>query len=304
MIPSLRKMLVAPLALVPESLVWKLSQRYIAGTSLESAADCVQDLNAQGCLATVDVLGEDSNSELEVQTAADIYRAAFDLIEVRQLKCNASVKLSDLGLRFDPELCVKIMRSLLAQAAGLENFVRIDMEDASVTSATLALYRQLRETENNVGVVIQARLHRSRVDVRALLHDNLANVRLCKGIYAEPADIAYVDDKDIQQAFMELLEMLLHGGAERVCIATHDPLLIEHAEQALTRLNVEKDRYEFQMLLGVAEDLRSRLVAKGHPLRVYVPFGERWYAYSMRRLRENPRIAMHIVRNIFKPRGR
>jgi proline dehydrogenase len=196
------------------------------------------------------------------------------------------------------------MRSLLTKAAESRNFIRIDMEDASVTTATLELYGRLREAHSNVGAVIQARLHRSRADVRALLDGNIANVRLCKGIYAEPEDIAYRDDSDIQQAYMQILEQLFQGNAERVCIATHDPLLVEHAEHTLRRMQIDKSRYEFQMLLGVAEDLRSVLIARGHPLRVYVPFGERWYAYSMRRLRENPRIAMHIVRNVFRRRGR
>lgn len=300
----LQKLLVAPLALVPEPLVWKLSQRYIAGTDLASAAQCVSELNALGCRATIDVLGEDSTSKSEVETAAGVYRAAFELIDAKDLDCNASVKLSDLGLRFDPSLCEEIMSALLGRARTFGNFIRIDMEDASVTTATLDLYRRLRTTQQNVGVVIQARLRRSRSDVRALLNDGIANVRLCKGIYAEPEEIAYRDDREIQQSYMELLEQLFRGHAERVCIATHDPVLVEHAEQTVARIGIDNDRYEFQMLLGVAEELRARLVARGHGLRVYVPFGERWYAYSMRRLHENPRIAMHIVKNIFKPRRR
>jgi proline dehydrogenase len=177
--------------------------------------------------------------------------------------------------------------------------VRIDMEDSSVTSITLDLYRRLREEHDNVGAVIQACLRRSSEDLGQLLGDGLANVRLCKGIYIEPEEIAWTDADDIRHSYKALLEQLFEGGATRVGIATHDPHLVDHAEALIERLGINESRYEFQMLLGVAEPLRDRLVASGHRVRVYVPFGERWHPYSMRRLRENPAIAGHIVRNLF-----
>ena len=293
------RMLVAPLPIVPRSVVWQLSQRYIAGTNLDSAYKTVAALNGLGCSATIDVLGEDSMTREEVTTAETLYLAALDGIEGRDLDCNASVKLSDMGLHFDSDLCYEVMERLVAAAKAHDNFVRIDMEDSSVTSTTLDIYRKLRARHDNVGAVIQACLRRSEQDIEDLLRDGLAHIRLCKGIYVEPEDIAFTDADEIRDAFKSLLETLFEGGATKVGIATHDPLLIAHAERTLQRLKVEKSRYEFQMLLGVAGTMRTRLVGAGHPLRVYVPFGERWHAYSMRRLRENPGIAMHIVRNLF-----
>jgi proline dehydrogenase len=175
------------------------------------------------------------------------------------------------------------------------------MEDSSVTSITLDIYHRLRERHDNVGTVIQACLRRSSDDVARLLDEGLANLRICKGIYVEPEKVAWTDADDIRRSYQALLEQLFEGGATRVGIATHDPVLVEHAEALIERLGIDRSRYEFQMLLGVAEALRDRLVASGHPLRVYVPFGERWHPYSMRRLRENPAIAGHIVRNLFSP---
>jgi proline dehydrogenase len=172
------------------------------------------------------------------------------------------------------------------------------MEDSSVTTATLDIYRDLRRRNDKVGIVIQSCLRRSADDVAGLLEEGPTDVRLCKGIYIEPEEIAFCDADEIRDSFDRLLEQLLEGGA-RVGIATHDPILVAHAERMIEDMAIGKDRYEFQMLLGVAGKLRRELVARGHPLRVYVPFGELWYAYSLRRLRENPDIAGHILRNLF-----
>lgn len=295
----LHKLIVAPLAYVPKPIVWQLSQRYVAGEDLEAAVRTVRAINSIGCRATVDVLGEDSTQLTEVETARDLYFAALAGIEEEKLDCNASVKLSDLGLRFDTELTFDVIESIVEHAGQRDNFVRIDMEDASVTDITLDIYRRLREKHDNVGTVVQSCLRRTEADVQSLLDAGIAHLRLCKGIYIEPENIAWTGADDIRESYMRLLEQLLEGGASKVGIATHDPILVEHALTTIRRLGVDQSRYEFQMLLGVAGTLRSRLVADGHPLRVYVPFGERWHAYSMRRLRENPGIAMHIVRNLF-----
>ena len=295
----LHRLLIAPLPYVPKPIVWQLSQRYIAGVDIASAGRTVRDLNAAGCSATLDVLGEDSTGREEVETARHLYLEALDGIHAERLDCNVSVKLSDMGLRFDEEYCFAVMESLVRKAADCGNFVRIDMEDSSVTSITLDVYRRLRRNHDNVGTVIQAALRRSRNDVSKLLAEGLAHIRVCKGIYVEPDDIAFTDADEIRRSYMSLIEQLFDGGAEKVAIATHDPVLVEHAEGLIGRLGIDRSRYEFQMLLGVAGTIRERLVADGHPLRVYVPFGERWYPYSMRRLRENPEIAMHIVRNLF-----
>jgi len=295
----LHRLLIAPLPYVPQSVVWQLSQRYIAGTDLEGAYKTVRNLNEIGCGATVDVLGEDSAGIAEVEAARDLYLEALTGLSEQLLDCNVSIKLSDMGLRFDAGLCHEVLEAIIESAGRYGNFVRIDMEDSSVTSATLDIYRKLREEHKNVGTVIQSCLHRSKDDVQALLDADIAHIRLCKGIYVEAEDIAYTDPDDIRRSYQELLVQLFEGGATKVAIATHDPLLVRHAEETITRLDIDKSRYEFQMLLGVAGTMRARLISEGHPLRVYVPFGERWHAYSMRRLRENPGIAMHIIRNLF-----
>ena len=293
------RVLIASMQLLPRSLIWQFSRRYIAGTQLADAYQTAQELNAAGCSATVDVLGEDSIRPEQVSAACDLYLQALDGIRSATLDCNVSIKLSEMGLRFDVDLCKEVMRKLLSSARDHGNFVRIDMEDSSVTSVTLDIYRELRKEYDNVGTVIQSCLKRSEADVQELLQGGPTNIRLCKGIYIEPEDIAWRDADDIRHSFQRLLEQLLRGGATRVGIATHDPLLVAHAEDIIRELDIPRDRYEFQMLLGVAGRLRNDLVAKGHPLRVYVPFGELWFNYSMRRLRENPNIAGHIVGNLF-----
>jgi proline dehydrogenase len=293
------QVVVATMPLIPRPLVWRFSQRYIAGTSLDDAYDTVRELNAASCSATIDVLGEDSTSTDQVDAAADQYLQAIRDIQTHSLHCGISVKLSEMGLRFDVDRCRQALRALASSASEQDCFVRIDMEDSSVTSVTLDIYRELRNEFDNVGIVIQSCLRRSEQDIADLLQEGSTDVRLCKGIYIEPEEIAFVDADENRSSFNRLLEQLFDGGATRVAIATHDPALVEYAEDMIGKLRIPKDRYEFQMLLGVAGTLRRELVAKGHPLRVYVPFGELWYAYSLRRLRENPNIAGHIVRNLF-----
>jgi len=290
---------VATMPLVPRPLVWRFSQRYIAGTSLDDACRTVRELNAVNCTATIDVLGEDSTSEQQVEAAAAEYLRAIRDIQSHALRCGISVKLSEMGLRFDVDRCRQAIHTLASSAKERGSFLRIDMEDSSVTTVTLDIYRQLRQEFENVGIVIQSCLRRSEQDIADLLDEGPTDVRICKGIYIEPEDIAFVDADENRSSFNSLLEQLFDGGATRVAIATHDPALVTYAEDMIEKMGVTKDRYEFQMLLGVAGTLRRELVAKGHPLRVYVPFGELWYAYSLRRLRENPNIAGHIFRNLF-----
>jgi proline dehydrogenase len=274
---------------MPRSLIWRISRRYIAGTQLSDARRTIRELNAAGCSATIDVLGEDSASAEQVEAARNLYLEAIQDIRSASLDSGVSVKLSEMGLRFDVAQCKEAMCELLATARTHGIFVRIDMEDSSVTSVTLDIFRDLRKEFDNVGVVIQSCLRRSEQDVAELLSGGPTDVRLCKGIYIEPEAIAYRDADDIRDSYRKLLQQLLDGGATRVGIATHDPALVAHAEQVIRKRDVDKDRYEFQMLLGVAGTLRRDLVGKGHPLRVYVPFGELWFDYSMRRLREHSR---------------
>ena len=298
----LQRAIVAAMPLVPRPLIWRFSQRYIAGTTLDDACRVARQLNETGCSATIDVLGENCTTTTQVDEAVELYLSAIDHIRTQSLDCGLSVKLSELGLRFDPACARDALHRLLQAASGSGLFVRIDMEDSSVTDVTLDVYRDARAQYANVGIVLQSCLRRSAADVTALLRDGFTDVRLCKGIYIEPEKIAYTAAGDIRQSFRDLLVALLESGRSRVGIATHDPLLVEHARQTLRALAVPREAYEFQMLLGVAGPLRRQLVAAGHPLRVYVPFGEHWHAYSMRRLRENPNIAGHIVGNLFKRR--
>jgi len=253
----------------------------------------VRALNEDGKLATVDVLGEEITRESDARAIAQAYRDVFTAIEREHLDSNVSVKLTGLGLNLSYDLCRDDLESVLLEAARLGNFVRIDMEDSSTTSETLRMYRELRERgHDNVGVVLQAYLRRTLDDIEALA-DLTPNVRLCKGIYVEPAAIAFTDADDVRANYVRALDALFDAGSY-VGIATHDEWLIG---EALTRVGgMSPSAYEFQMLLGVRDRRAGELVAAGHRLRVYVPFGEHWYQYSLRRLQENPAMAGTIAR--------
>ncbi len=295
----LHRTIVGAMPLVPQPIVWRFSRRYIAGTHLEDAYDTVRKLNAEGSTGTIDVLGEDSTCEEEVQAALALYFEALDGIASDSLRTGISVKLSELGLRYDTGRCEAAMDALLSAADEHGTFVRIDMEDSTTTDATLSIYSKVRQKFARVGVAVQSCLHRSEEDVRALLDEGPTDVRLCKGIYIEPEEISYRDADDIRDSYNRILDLLLADDTARVGIATHDPPLVDYAVDALQRFGVDRDRYEFQMLLGVAGPLRRKLLAGGHDVRVYVPFGELWYHYSMRRLRENPHMVGHILKNLF-----
>jgi proline dehydrogenase len=270
---------------VPKPLVQLFSARYIAGPTLADAVRVVQRLNGDGKLATVDVLGEEITHDNEAGAIARAYLDVLHAIERNDLAANVSVKLTGLGLNLDYDLCRANLRSVVSQG----KFVRIDMEDSSTTNDTLRLYRELREDGyDNVGIVLQAYLRRTLDDVYALADLN-PNVRLCKGIYVEPASLAFTDYEAVRANYVKALQAL-STTASHVAIATHDEWLIEEALRALP------PSYEFQMLLGVREERATQLVRDGHKLRVYVPFGEHWYRYSLRRLQENPAMAGTIAR--------
>jgi proline dehydrogenase len=289
----LDKAIVLMLPVVPKPVVQLFSSRYIAGSTLDEAIEVVGTLNGAGKLATVDVLGEEITRESEARAIAQAYCDAFTAIERDHLDSNVSIKPTALGLDLSYELCRENLETVLVEAARYGNFVRIDMEDSATTSDTLRLYRELREAGfDNVGVVLQAYLHRTLDDVRELA-DLEPNVRLCKGIYVEPHTIAFTGYEDVRANYVRALDALLETGAY-VGIATHDEWLIG---QALERVDeMDTADYEFQMLLGVRERRASELVAAGHRLRVYVPFGEHWYQYSLRRLQENPTMAGTIAK--------
>ncbi len=291
--------IVRALPAVPRQVVKRLSSRYIAGTTLAEACDVVRELNAHGKEATLDVLGEEVTLREEAIGLRDAYRRALDTIEEDGLRSNVSVKLTALGLKLDRGLCRADLTAVVEEAARFDNFVRIDMEDSSTTSETLALYRQIREEgHDNLGVVLQAAMKRSLSDIGGL-GDLRPNVRVCKGIYVEPPEIAYQEDEIIRLNFLDALEALFDIGSY-VAIATHDDWLIGEALALVERLGLGRDDYEFQMLLGVRAELGDGLVREGHRLRIYVPFGRRWYEYSIRRLQENPKIAGYVAIDTLK----
>jgi proline dehydrogenase len=291
--------IVRALPAVPKPVVRRLSARYIAGPELADARRVVAELNAAGKLATVDVLGEEITNAHEARAIARAYLDVLDAIDADGLDANVSVKLTGLGLEVDPELC----RANLAAIAERGTFVRIDMEDSSTTDATLELYRDLTgEGFENLGVVLQAMLRRTEDDARALAG---ANVRLCKGIYIEPPELAFRDFDEVRASYVRTLETLLDGGCY-VGIATHDEWLLEQGLRAVRERGLDPLEYEFQMLLGVRPELGDRLIRDGHRLRIYVPFGRHWYEYSLRRLQENPKIAGYVAgdlgRSLFRRR--
>jgi proline dehydrogenase len=290
----LDRAIVRFLPVVPKPVVRRISERYIAGTEIEDACRVVRELNDAGKMATIDVLGEEIEKREEALEIAREYGDVFATIEREQLDSNVSVKLTGLGLKLGYEFCRENLASLVLGAGQRSNFVRIDMEDSSCTDDTLRIYRDLRaDGLDNVGIVLQAALRRTVDDVHELAGLGL-NVRLCKGIYLEPPEIAYQDFEEVRESFVRSLAALLEGGAY-VGIATHDEWLVSEALRLLERYGRGRDDYEFQMLLGVREPLGDRLVHDGHRLRIYVPFGRHWYSYSLRRLQENPKIAGYIA---------
>jgi proline dehydrogenase len=296
----LDKAISLALPAVPKPIVGYFSKRYIAGPSREDAFRVVRELEREGAMATLDILGEFISTLTEADANT---RAYVDLVQAiaaeKLLGANVSVKLTALGLLLDRARCLDNMRILVRAVAEADTFIRIDMEDSQCTDATLDVYRALRaEFPGRVGVVLQARLRRTLDDVDALTVEG-ANFRLCKGIYVEPRQIAFTDPEIIRENFTLALERMIERNAY-VGIATHDERLVWEALRLIWRFGLTPDRYEFQMLLGVEDELRRILLKAGHRLRVYVPYGEQWYAYSVRRLRENPQIAGYAFKAMLK----
>jgi proline dehydrogenase len=295
----LDRAIVRVLPAVPKPVVKRLSQRYIAGPELVDACRVVSRLNAAGKMATIDVLGEEVTRSEAATALLEEYEEVFETIVREGLDSNVSVKLTGLGLKLDRDFCRDNLGTLVRWAAERQNFVRVDMEDSSTTSDTLAIYRGLRaEGLDNVGVVLQAYMRRTLDDVAALA-DLRPNVRVCKGIYVEPPEIAYQGDDTVRFNFVETVSALVAADAY-VAVATHDEWVIAEVLRLLEERAVGGDRYEFQMLLGVRKDLGDELVREGHRLRIYVPFGRQWYEYSLRRLQENPKVAGYIARDTLK----
>ena len=291
----LDRAIVRMLPAVPKPVVRRLSAPYIAGPTLADARAAVARLNDDGKLATIDVLGEEISRPEEAEAIAQAYLDVLAAIEDDGLESSISVKLTGLGLKLDHALCRGHLEAVVRAAAGQGSFVRIDMEDSSCTDETLALYRELREDgHENLGIVLQSMLRRTVADIGAL-SDLQPSVRLCKGIYVEPATIAFHEFEAVRANFLAALDALLAAGCY-VGIATHDEWLLLRSLERIADLR--DDEYEFQMLLGVREARASELVAAGHRVRVYVPFGRRWYEYSLRRLQENPKLAGYVAGDV------
>jgi proline dehydrogenase len=294
-------LVVASLPIIPKSIVRLVAQRYIAGATLSDAVRVTQDLMARGATSTIDVLGEFVTSRERAIDETAMQARVIDAISRNNLSSYLSVKPTSLGLDIDEDFAYENIASLVRAASAVGVFVRMDMENTPYTDRTLDFYRRLRrDGYDNVGVVIQAYLRRSEADVRSLLEYE-PSVRLCKGIYVESEEHAFKDPDAIRTNYRSLLRLLLDGTG-RTHIATHDEALIVDAEAAVRERGLAKDRYEFQMLLGVREDRRDVLIRNGHGVRIYVPFGEDWYGYSTRRLKENPQVAGYVAKAVLTGR--
>ncbi len=285
--------------LVPKPIVGRVASRYVAGESLDDAVRVIRELNNEGAMTTVDVLGEEVTQRSKAEGAVTEYVRLLDRIEAEGLDANISIKPTLVGLKIDEGLCSEMVEVLLVHAAGHSSFVRIDMEDHSCTDGTLRVYTNARERHDNVGIVLQAYMRRTISDINDLM-PLTPNVRICKGIYREPRAIAWKDFDTVRSNFTHAMEKLLVGGCY-VGIATHDEHLVWAGMRAVDQLGLDREQYEFQMLLGVDPELRRIILDAGHRLRVYVPYGRDWYPYSIRRLRENPTVARHVMRAMASP---
>jgi len=294
--------------------VRRMAERFIAGDKLEDALKAILMLNGKGINASLDHLGEHTTNANEALQATQDILKALDEIERSGARANISVKLTQIGLAVDAALCAENLRLILEHAWNLGNFIRIDMEDSSVTQVTLDTLRQMRrQGYQNVGIVIQAYLYRSEADIEDLTKD-CTKVRLCKGAYKEPAKVAYPQKRDVDAAYDRLMDLLLRGTLEHSCpvsgedgkvppvasIATHDEKRILFARDLAKRLDLPKNALEFQMLFGIRRDLQEQLVAEGFSVRIYVPYGTQWYPYFMRRLAERPANVWFILSNFFR----
>lgn len=291
------KVIVGVLPLFPKKLVRIFANRYIAGDKLSEAINVVKMLNSKNILSTMDVLGESIKDKNEAVKSKDESLEVLDGINETGIDSNLSIKLTMLGLNIDFGLCLSLVTEILEKAKSYNNFVRIDMEDSSVTEDTIKIFESVRKKFDNVGLVLQAYMKRSEADVIRLTEQK-ANFRLCKGIYVEPETVAYKGKQEIRDNYLKLLRLMFEKKAY-VGIATHDDYLIDGAKKIISEYELKKDEYEFQMLLGVREKVRDKIVNDNYKMRIYVPFGERWYQYSIRRFKENPNVAGQVIKSIF-----
>ena len=291
------QLIVSFVKLLPKQVVYIFAKKYIAGEKLDDAVRVVKELNSKNIVATMDVLGEAISTKKEAEQAKKECLHVLDVINENKLNSNLSLKPTQLGLNIDMDFCYKQLCEILERAKQYNNFVRIDMEDSPFTDATFELYQKVHEKYDNVGVVVQSYLRRTLSDVQSSSM-NGTNYRLCKGIYIEPEEIAFKGRQEVRDNYVKVLSYMLDHG-NYVGIATHDDYLVNKAYELIEQKDIPKEKFEFQMLYGVKERLRDKINNDGYKLRVYVPFGEHWYKYSIRRLQENPNMAWHITKSIF-----
>lgn len=289
--------MVATLPFIPKAIIRKFANKYIAGDTLQEAVELTKELNKKGIMATIDVLGESVLDKQQAAAATAECLEVLDAIEANKLDANHSVKPTSLGLALDYKFGLENLTKIVKKAKELNQFVRIDMEDSPYTTKTLDLYKDVHKQYPNCGVVIQAYMRRSMDDVKELIKLN-TTFRLCKGIYIEPEEIAYRDRQEVRDNYLKLLRLMFENNSY-VGIATHDDYLIEGAYKMINEFKKGRDEYEFQMLLGVRDKLRDKIVSDGHRIRIYVPFGVHWYKYSIRRFKENPNMAGYAFKALF-----
>ncbi len=300
----INKMIAGILPYMPKKTVWMFSKGYIAGETIEEAIKNAKKLNEEGILTTIDVLGEFITTLDEAEANKQEYLDVIEKAEKAGVEGNYSLKPTFFGLLIDQEVAFKHIRDVVVKAASYNNFVRIDMEDSPCTDMEIDMYRRLKqEFPTNVGLVVQSYLKRTHQDIKDLkdIHSNEApvNLRVCKGIYVEPEEIAFKNYDEVNEHFVDDIELMFKEGMYPG-IATHDIPVVEGAYKLIDKYNVPKDEYEFQMLYGVTPGLRKSILDKGHRMRVYVPFGEHWFGYCTRRVKENPKMAGVIVKALFK----
>jgi proline dehydrogenase len=276
----------------------QMSHRFVAGETLDEAIAACRVCNDQGMAVTLDCLGENVATTADAQKARDTYLAIYDRIAKEKLIANVSCKLTQLGLDISPDFCEGLVSSVVERAAAYESFLRIDMESSMYTQRTVALVKRVRAQSPCIGTVIQAYLYRSEVDIQDLLAYG-CRIRLCKGAYKEPQEVAFARKADVDGNYVKLMRMLLTSGFYHA-IATHDPRMIAETIRCAAENKVSKDDFEFQMLYGIRTDLQRRLVRDGYRLRIYVPYGHEWFPYFMRRLAERPANLGFFVRNFFR----
>lgn len=280
----------------------KLVERFVSGETLDDAVKAVRKLNEKNIMATIDHLGENVESREEAERAADVYIEILERIKEEKINSNVSLKLTQMGLDIGDDFCYENLKRIVKKASELKNFVRIDMESSEYTGRTINIFEKLRdEFPENVGIVLQAYLYRTEKDLKNLFKKKFLNVRLCKGAYREPKEIAFPRKKDVNHNFKKLIEVCFEN-LDRVypAIATHDEKIIEWSIDYVKKKNIPFDKFEFQMLYGIRYELQKKLANDGYKVRVYVPYGKEWYPYFMRRMGERPANIFFVVKNIFK----